>query len=146
MGVSTAFVTVLHGLLFNATAIADVAEDDTSSPITDIYVSLHTESPGDAGNQATAEIGYTGYARVAVPRDASGWTPSGRSVVPVASIEFPVGTVGVEGEIASYWGIGKASSGAGMLWFYGPIVPAILCGEGIPPVLTVASMVTADAG
>jgi hypothetical protein len=51
-------------LYFNATAIADYAENDTTSPHTDIAVSLHTADPGEAGTLSTNETSYTNSARV----------------------------------------------------------------------------------
>ena len=47
-------------LLFNGTAIADLAENDTTSPLTNLFVSLHTADPGEAGTQNTSEITYWG--------------------------------------------------------------------------------------
>ncbi|NRA03267.1 MAG: hypothetical protein HRU00_11785, partial [Myxococcales bacterium] len=40
----------------------------------DLYMSLHTSDPGEAGDQTTNEIVYTSYARKDVPRTAGGWT------------------------------------------------------------------------
>ena len=39
--------------------------------ITNLYVSLHTADPGEAGDQTTSEATYTGYARIAVVRSGS---------------------------------------------------------------------------
>ncbi|WP_420584905.1 hypothetical protein [Ruegeria sp.] len=50
-------------LIFNATAIADLAENDSTSPATNLYLSLHSASPGEAGDQSTNECAYTGYSR-----------------------------------------------------------------------------------
>ncbi len=53
-------------LIFNATAIANIADNASASPLTNLYVSLHTGDPGEAGSQTTNECAYTSYARVAV--------------------------------------------------------------------------------
>src|SRR5690348_14880313 len=90
-------------LLFNATAITAVAQNHTTSPITNIYASLHTADPGDAGNQSTSEIAYTSYARAAVARTSGGWTVSANVVNPVAAIPFPAGTGG--SGTAQYFGL-----------------------------------------
>lgn len=129
-------------LLFNATAIADLAQDDSTSPATNLYVSLHTSDPGEAGAQNTNEIGYTSYARVAVARSGSGWTVSGNSVSPAADITFPAGSGG--SGTATHFGVGTASSGAGVLLYSGTVTPNIVCGSGITPVLTTASTITED--
>ena len=55
-------------LIFNATAIANIADNAASSPLTNLYASLHTADPGEAGDQTTNETSYTSYARVAVAR------------------------------------------------------------------------------
>ena len=68
MSKSNTFETELLALIFNATAIADLAENDATAPLTNLYVALHTADPGEAGVQNTSETAYTGYARVAVAR------------------------------------------------------------------------------
>lgn len=100
-------------LIFNATAIANLADNAASSPFTNIYVSLHSAWPGSSGNQTTNELSYTGYARVAVARTSGGWTISTNSVVPVATIGFGQCTAG--SGTAMFAGVGTASSGAGKL-------------------------------
>lgn len=80
--------TDILALIFNATTIPELAENDTTSPATNITVALHTADPGEAGNQTTSETAYTGYARVNVARTSGGWTVSGNSVSPAANIDF----------------------------------------------------------
>lgn len=129
-------------LIFNATAIANVADNAATAPLTNLYVALHTADPGEAGDQTTSEVAYTSYARVAVARTAGGWTVTANSVSPVATIAFPAGTGG--SGTATFFSIGTASSGAGKLLYSGPISPSIVCGAGITPQLTTASTVTED--
>lgn len=129
-------------LIFNATAIANMADNAAASPLTNLYVSLHTADPGEAGDQTTSEIAYTSYARVAVARTTGGWTVTANSVSPVADIVFPAGTGGTG--TATFAGIGTASSGAGKLLYKGAITPNIVCGNGITPRLTTATAITED--
>lgn len=129
-------------LIFNATAIANIADNAGTSPLTNLYVSLHTADPGEAGDQTTNEIAYTSYARVAVARSGSGWTVSGNSVSPAATISFPPGTGG--SGTATHFGVGTASSGAGKLLYKGTVTPNIVCGSGVTPELTTATAVTED--
>lgn len=141
MGKSTTTSNNLLKLLFNATAWANIADNAASSPAASLYVALHTADPGASGVQTTSEIGYTSYARVAVARTTLGWTASSAaSTSPVADIIFPTGTGG--SGTASYWSIGMASSGAGIILYSGPISPNIICGNGVTPTLTTASTVT----
>lgn len=129
-------------LIFNATAIADLAENDATSPATNLYVSLHTADPGEAGDQTTNEIAYTGYARVAVARTSGGWTVTNNSVSPAANIDFPAGTGG--SGTATHFGVGTAASGAGKLLYSGTVTPNIVCGNGVTPRLTTATAITED--
>ncbi len=142
MSKSNSCETDILELIFNATAWPDLAENDSTSPATNLYVSLHTADPGEAGNQQTNEIAYTSYARVAVARTSGGWTVSGGSVSPVANIDFPAGTGG--SGTATHFGVGTLSSGAGQLLYSGTITPNIVCGNGITPRLTTASTITED--
>lgn len=104
-------------LIFNATAIANLADNAASAPITNLYASLHTADPGEAGSQTTSETSYTSYARVAVARTTGGWTVTNNSVSPVATISFPACT-GSSATI-THFGIGTASSGTGKLLYSG---------------------------
>lgn len=127
-------------LIFNATTFTSMAINATTSPFTNLYVSLHTASPGATGNQTTNEAAYTGYARVAVARTSGGFTVSGGSVVPAATVTFPAATAGSETE--TYFGIGTSSSGTGHLLYFGPISPTIAVANGVTPSLTSATTVT----
>jgi hypothetical protein len=129
-------------LIFNATAIANLADNAASSPLTNLYVSLHTADPGEAGNQSTSEIAYTSYARVAVARTSGGWTVTNNSVSPVANIDFPAATGG-SGTV-TYFGVGSASSGSGVLYYSGTVTPSISVTSGVTPRLTTASTITED--
>lgn len=129
-------------LVFQAVAIANIADNAAASPLTNLYVSLHTADPGEAGDQTTSECTYTSYARVAVARTAGGWTVTNNSVSPAANISFPAGTGG--SGTATHFGVGTASSGAGKLLYKGTITPNIVTGNGVTPIVTTASTITED--
>jgi len=129
-------------LIFNATALADLAENDSSSPSTSLYVSLHTADPGDSGTQSTSETSYAAYARKAVARTTSGWTVTANSVSPVSNIVFAQCTSGLA--TITHFGIGTASSGAGYLMFSGTVTSNISVLAGVSPVLTTATTITLD--
>ena len=130
-------------LIFNATAIANIADNAATAPLTSLYVSLHTADPGEAGDQATSEIAYTGYARVAVARTTGGWTVTNNSVSPVANIDFGQMTAGAGGTV-THWAVGTASTGAGKVLYKGTVTPNIVVSNGVTPRLTTASAVTED--
>ncbi len=94
MSKSNAFENSLLLAIFNATAIADLLENDSSSPVTTLTVALHTADPGEAGDMSTNEATYTSYARVTVARTSGGWTVTGNSVANAATITFPTPTGG----------------------------------------------------
>jgi hypothetical protein len=129
-------------LIFQAAAIANIADNASSSPLTNLYVSLHTADPGEAGDQTTSEAAYTSYARVAVARSGSGWTVTANSVSPAATIAFPACTGSTS--TVTHWGVGTASSGAGKLLYKGAVTPNISVSTGVTPQLTTASAVTED--
>lgn len=129
-------------LIFNATAIANIADNAASSPITNIYVSFHTADPGEAGTQTTSECAYTSYARVAVARTTGGWTVTNNSVSPVAEIAFPTATGG--SETITHWAAGTAVSGTGKALYIGTVTPNIVVSSGVTPKLTTASTITED--
>ena len=135
-------------LIFNGTAIANIADNAAASPLTNLYLSLHTADPTDAAasGQSTNETTYTGYARVAVARTTGGWTCSTTAGVttasPVANISFGICTAG--SATITHVGIGTSSSGAGKLLFAGSLSPAIAVAVGVTPQLTAASKVTED--
>ena len=142
MSKSNALENDLLKLIFNATAMANLADNAASSPLTNLYVSLHTGDPGEAGNQTTNECAYTSYARQAVARTSGGWTVTANSVSPVADISFPACTGG--SETATHWAVGTASSSTGKILYSGAISPTISISTGVTPKLTTASTVTED--
>jgi hypothetical protein len=142
MSKSNAFENSLLKLIFNATAIANLADNAATSPLTNLYVSLHTADPGEAGDQSTSEATYTSYVRVAVLRTSGGWTVTNNSVSPVANIDFANCTGGTN--TITYFGVGTAASGAGVLYYSGTVTPSISVSSGVTPRLTTASTITED--
>jgi hypothetical protein len=143
MSKSNAFETDLLGLIFNGTAIATIADNAASTPLTNLYLSLHTADPGEAGNQGTSEISYTGYSRVAVARTSGGWTVTGNSVSPVAAIEFGEMTGGAGGTV-THASIGTASTGSGKILYSGALTPNITVALGVLPRIKTTSTITED--
>lgn len=142
MSKGNTFENELLALIFNATGIANIADNAGTSPLTNLYVSLHTSDPGEAGSQTSNECAYTSYARVAVARSGSGWTVTGNSVSPAANIDFPEATGGTE--TATHFGVGTAASSTGKLLYKGAISPTIAISTGVTPRLTTASAITED--
>jgi hypothetical protein len=145
MSKTNAWENALLELVFkntNAANIGDATGLRGSSTAGSLHVSLHTSDPGEAGDQTTNETSYTSYSRVAVARSGSGWTVTGNSVSPAANIDFPACTGGTA--TITHFGIGTASSGAGVLLYKGAVSPSISVSSGVTPRLTTASAGTED--
>lgn len=141
-GKSDVFENDLLKLIFNGTAIANMADNAATSPLTNLYVSLHTADPTDTGNQTSSEANYTSYARVAVARTTGGWTVTGNSVSPVANITFPAATGGTS--TVTHFAVGTAASGTGKVLYAGTCTPTITVTNGITPQITTATTITED--
>jgi len=137
---TNAFENAVLALIFNATAIADLAEDDTSSPATTLTVSLHTGDPGEAGSMLTSEAAYTGYARQTVARTGAGWVVTGNSVSPAAIITFPEATGGTE--TITHFGVGTGVSNN--LMYKGTVTPNISITTSVTPRITTSSTITEE--
>jgi hypothetical protein len=129
-------------LIFQAVAIANIADNAASSPLTQLWISLHTADPGEAGNQTTNETSYGSYARVALARSAGGWTVTGNVVSPASNVDFPACTSGTP--TITHVAVGTASSGAGKLLYRGALTPSIAVSPGIQPRLTTGSTITEE--
>lgn len=118
-------------LLFNATPIANLADNAASGALTVLYVALHTADPGEAGSQTTSEATYTSYARVAVNRNSGGWTVVNNAVSNTADIVFPTSTGGTN--TVTHFSVGTAASGAGKILYKGALTGSIVVTSGIQP-------------
>lgn len=116
MGKQATFANDMLKLVLQAVAIANIADNAGSSPLTNLFVSLHAGDP-TAGNQSTSEATYTGYARVAVVRTSSGWAVSSAVGSNVAAITFGACTAG--SSTVTFFGIGTLTSGTGKLLYSG---------------------------
>lgn len=136
------FENDMNKLIFNGTPIANLADNAATSPLTVLYVSLHTADPGEAGNQTSNETSYTPYARVSVPRTTGGWVVTGNTVNPAASITFPACSSGTA--TITHVAVGTATSGTGKLLYSGTVTPNISVAAGVTPTLTVGSTIVED--
>lgn len=141
MSASNSLETAILQLFFNATTYNLIAENDSTSPATNLYVSLHTADPGEAGTAVTNETDYTNYARVEVARTSGGWTVSGNAVTNAATVTFPA--CGVTGATITHFGVVSTASGAGELYFSG--TASLSVSSGVTPEFAIGALsVTAD--
>lgn len=146
---SNIFEFELLKLIFNATSVTGIADDDQSSPLTSLSVQLHTASPTDTGDMTASEATYTGYARVGVPRTSGdpGWVVAGStsataSVKPSTNITFPQCSGGTN--TITHFSIGNSTVAAstGKIFIYGTVTPNISVSNGVTPRLTTATEIT----
>jgi hypothetical protein len=141
-GKGSVFDNDLLQLIFNGVAIPGIADNAATSPLTNLYLSLHTSDPGVVSDQSTSEAAYQGYARQAVPRDTTGFTISGgRIASPTSTVSFPAST-GSATETETFAAIGTAATGTGKILYVGPITPPINVATGIAPQLTTGTTFT----
>lgn len=137
-----AFETALVSMIFNASSIAGLCDNDASSPLTSLSVQLHTADPGETGDMTSNECAYTSYARVGVERTSSGWTVTANSVKPTTDIVFPQATGGTE--TVTHFSVGNSTVAAstGVLYYKGTVTPNISVSNGVTPRLTTATEIT----
>ncbi len=123
-----------------------------TSTTTTLWVALHTADPGNAGNQATNEVAYTNYARIATNRSNAGaasWvistTFSPCSVFPSSAIGFAQCTTSSTVVITN-WSVGTFQSAGTTtgLYYCGTVTPNIALNTNVTPSLTTGSACTED--
>jgi hypothetical protein len=147
-GKTDVFENDILKLIFNAIAIANLA-DNAASPLTNLYLSLHTADPGEtaASGQSTNEAGgaYSTYTRMAVLRTSGGWVVTGNSVSPAGAVNFPQAPGGMVGsQVISHVGIGTLLTGNGKLLYSGALTPNITVAANVTPSITTSSTLTED--
>jgi hypothetical protein len=140
---STTFSNDIVALIFNATAIANLADNAGASPATNLYLSLHTADPGIGGSQTTNETAYTNYVRVAVARSGVGWTVAAAAAQNAALIQFAA--CGASGATITHIAIGTASSGAGKVLYAGALSSPRAISDGIQPQFSAGSLTATES-
>jgi hypothetical protein len=130
--------TAVLNLIFKGTTWANMADNAASSPATSFYISLHTADPGETGDQSTNESAYTGYARVAVTRDGTGWTVSGNSASNGAQITF--GQCTASPANITHVGLGLSSSGTGTLLLSNALSSTLTMAAGVTPIFSTGQL------
>ncbi len=141
MSMTNAAEAALLDLLFLNTDwanIGDAAGLQNSATAGSFHISLHSADPGEAGNQSTNEISYTGYARVGVARTAGGWTRTTSTIANTALVQFGQCTGGTA--TATHFGIGTDSTGTGNLLLKGALNASLSISNGIQPQFAAGAM------
>ena len=117
--------------LFNNTALSWDAN-------TNLYVSLHTADPGEAGVQTTSEATYGAYARQTVARTSGGFTVSGNTVTNTAAISFPTATSGTN--TITHVAIGINISTGAQILYSGALTTPLAVSVGIQPQFAIGAL------
>lgn len=133
------FENMVVAYIFNNTTTAIFPTTGTQV----MSLQLHTADPGEAGDTATSEAGYTGYARVAVERSSSGWTVSGSTAKLAATASFPQCT-GATTALITHFSIGTSTvlGTTARSLYYGAVTPNISVTNGVTPRLTTNTAVS----
>jgi len=134
-------------LWLNGTPITGIADNAASSPLTNLYMALHTADPGSSGDQSVSEIAYTGYTRAAIARNPASpaWTVSGSNpaqAVPNSNIAG-FGTRSDSGaSVTASWvtlGTSATVGASSQFLFRAQLSPPIAITSGVTPTITTTS-------
>jgi len=140
---STTFSNDLVALIFNATAIANIADNAGASPLTNLYLSLHTADPGVGGAQTTNETSYTNYARIAVARTVGGWTVASGAAENAALAQFA--QCGASGATITHVAVGTSAAGAGKVLYAGALNSPLAVSNGIQPQFAIGDLTVTES-
>lgn len=108
-----------------------------------LFFALHTADPGEAGNQTTNEVVYTGYARASIARTGASWDIVGDGTATLAAVlSFPQRTDAGALVTATHFSLGTSSSGTGKILYKGAITPNIPINQNTIPQLGTGTVIT----
>jgi len=136
MAISDVFSNQWLQLIFNGTAIPDIAQN-ASSPVTSLFFALHTANPGPGNLQNFAEAQYSGYTRIGVVRTSSGWAIDENTAILGNVVTFPEATAG--SETLTHFSVGTDVSN--YMIYSGPLNEDILIETGIAPQLNISLII-----
>lgn len=133
-------------LVFNATAISLIADNTATSPLTNLFVALHTADPLEAGDQTSSEATYTGYARVSVSRNSGGWTCATATGVSTAinTATITFGACTASSNTITHVTIGTVTSGASKILYGGALTSSLAVSVGITPSFAASALSIAE--
>ncbi|MBC8117134.1 MAG: hypothetical protein H7062_22295 [Candidatus Saccharimonas sp.] len=134
MALFNSFINSLLDLFFfnsNIANLGDATGIRGSTTAGNLYLSLHTASPGVGGDMTTNEASYTGYARIAVTRDAAGWTRTLQTITNDAVLNFGTWTAGSTSPI-THVSMGGQATGPGTPIALATLAAPVAVGAGNP--------------
>lgn len=136
------FETALLNLIFNNTAITGIGDAGgllPSSASGNFYIALYVDGTEPSDSASGTESTYGGYTRVAVARQASGWTVSSGACSNTAAITFPQCTGG--SETVGAFAICKAgTTGVDDQIYWGTLTSPLAVSSGITPEFAIGDL------
>lgn len=115
-------------LMYKATNWANVADNASAAPVTQVNVELHTANLTAAtALQSENAATYTNYANVDVARGAGWDAASGGATANAATISFP--QCGVSGNTITHVSAGDGTNA----WHFGALNSSLVVSDGITP-------------
>lgn len=145
MGFSNDYeVLVLAHLLRNEDIgnLGDAAGLVASATEGDVWLALHTASPGEAGTQATNEASYGGYSRISIQRRYTRWNVVGTALSNVDLVQWPTCTSG--SSLVTHFSIGVENGSTGwgnVMICYGQLPSVLSVSTGVQPQFAPGSLV-----
>jgi len=136
------FENDLLKLIFQAVAVANLADNAAGSPAANLYVALHTADPGEANDQTQSEIAYNTYARVSVSRNAAGFTVSANNCVNAGNITFPTCNSG--SGTASHFSVGMNAAAGSKILYSGALTANLAISAGITPAFNAGNLTISE--
>ena len=133
------FENDLMKLIFNSAAIANLADNASSGPLTALWVGLASADPGEAGSATASEVGYTSYARVGVVRTTAGWTVVNNSAMNAAAVTFP--QCGATSASATYATLVLSATGNSKVCYSGALSAGLAITNGITPNFAASALI-----
>lgn len=142
---STSICNSIINLMYRAVAWANVADNAAASPLTAIFIGLHTGNlTAGTNSQAENESAYTNYARQSVARSGAGWAAaSGGGTSNAGTISFP--QCGVTGSTVTHCSAGVAVSGATGVFHYGALNSSLAVSSGITPQFAIGALTVTES-
>ena len=144
---STNTCNSILGLIFRAEAWADIAENDGSGPLTNLYLALYTDTPGILDDPQTNEVtvgAYQGYVRKAVARSNVGWLNPAGGITKNAATQAFVESTGGTGCTITHVAIVTTSTGAGKVLYAGQLSSPRVIATGIQPQFLAEALVVTE--
>lgn len=141
---ATAICNNILNLMYRAGAWANVADNAGASPLTQVYLGLHTaDLTAATGLQNQNETAYTNYIRKSTSRSATDWAAASGGSLSNATLQ-QFAQCGVTGSTVTHVSTGVGSAGATASWHYGALNSSLAVANGITPQFNIGALVVQE--